>query len=127
MAEQFVGKQVQILNATARTTAFTSDDLRSEDPDEGFRGVQLIVNVTTASGFTITPSIEGKGPFGNYYTLLTGAAITASGTTVLRVFPGATPSPNATANDHLPLTWRVKVAVGDATAVTYTVAANLLD
>lgn len=127
MAEVFVDKVQKVLDAAARTTAFTSDDLRSADPDEAFRGVHVIVNVATASGFTLTPSIEGKGPFGTYYTILTGAAITASGVTVLKVFPGATPSPNAVANDHLPLIWRVKVAVGDATAVTYTVGVNMLD
>lgn len=127
MAEIFVDKTQQVLNAAARTTAFTSDDLRSADPDESFRGVHVVIAVSTASGFTITPSIEGKGPFGTYYTILTGPAITTSGTTVLKVFPGATPAANAVANDHLPLIWRVKTAVGDATAVTYTVGVNMLD
>lgn len=117
-----------IYASAARTTAQTGDDLHNEDPNEGYRGVHLIINVTApASGFTITPTIQGKGALGNYYNILVGADITASGTTVLRVFPGATASANAVANDHLPLIWRVNVAVADATSVTYSVAANLLD
>lgn len=125
MAEQFAGRMQQILAAAARTAAVTGDDLNIED--DTARGAHVIIKVSTASGFTITPTIQGKTAFGDYYDILVGAGITASGTTVLKVYPGLTPSANAVANDVLPDVWRVNIAVADATSVSYSVAANLME
>jgi hypothetical protein len=75
----------------------------------GYVGLHVIIDVTA---ITATPSvvftIQGYSPLGDdYYTLLASAAITATGQTVLRVFPGATAAANTVANDRLPGLWRV--------------------
>ena len=60
----------------------------------------LVIDVTAV---TATPSVvftvKGKSALGSdYYTILTSAAITATGQTVLRVYPGLTASANVTAS-----------------------------
>ncbi len=94
----------------------------------GARGIEVIVDATAAAA---TPSVvftlQGKDlTSGKYYTILASAAITGTGTTVLRVFPGATAAANTVANAQLPAVWRVSVAAGDADSLTYSVGANLL-
>lgn len=93
-------------------------------------GLHLVIDITAITGTTptYTVTIEGKDPTsGKYYPILASAALTAVGTTVLRVYPGFTAAANLTANDALPLTWRVKDAIGGTTpAVTATVAATVL-
>lgn len=90
-----------------------------------FRGLHLIVNVTAGSGFSLTFTLQGKDPItGVYYTILASAALVATGTTVLRVYPGLTAAANLTANDVLPDTWRVVVA-GTGTA-TFSITAQMI-
>jgi hypothetical protein len=95
------------------------------------RGLHLVIDITTITGTTptLTVTIEGKDPTsGKYYTILASAALNATGTTVLKVYPGLTASANAVANDVLPRTWRVRTTIGGTTpAVTATIAANLID
>ena len=113
---------LSILASAARTATQTSDDQRNARG----RGIHLVIDVTAGAGFSITPIIEGKDPVsGKYYTILTGAAITTTGTNVLKIYPGISANPNASANDILPKTWRVRVTHADATSVTYSVGANL--
>jgi hypothetical protein len=94
------------------------------------RGMVLVVNVSaiTGSGASLTVTLQGKDAVsGQYYTLLTSPAITATGMTVLRIYPGITASANAAANDVLPAQWRVAYAItGTSPAVTATVGANML-
>ena len=94
------------------------------------RGVKLVIDVTAISGTTptLTVTIQGKdAASGKYYTILASAALAATGTTVLTVFPGLTASANVTANDVLPKTWRVISAIGGTgPSVTATVGASLL-
>jgi hypothetical protein len=83
----------------------------------------------TASADTpsVVFTIQGYSPLGDdYYTILASAAVTGTGTTVLRVFPGATNAANTVANDQLPALWRVNAVHGDADAITYSVNAVLL-
>lgn len=92
------------------------------------RGLHLVIDVTAAAD---TPSvvftIQGHSPLGDdYYTILASAAITGTGTTVLRVFPAATAANNTVANDQLPALWRVNAVHADADAITYSVNAHLL-
>lgn len=113
-----------ILASAARTATNNSVDLQNLL----HRGVHLVIDVTAVAA---TPSvvftIQGKDPLsGQYYTILASAAVTATGTTVLRVFPGATAAANTVANDWLPQTWRVLATHGDADSITYTVHAALL-
>lgn len=87
----------------------------------------VVLDVTAV---TLTPSItlsvEGWDKASNtWFTVLTGAAVTAAGTTVYRVHPALTAVANATAADMVPATFRVSVAHGDADSITYSVGVNL--
>jgi hypothetical protein len=94
------------------------------------RGVKVIVDITALTGTspTLTVTIQGKDEVsGKYYTLLASAALNATGTTVLTVYPGLTASANVMANDTLPKLWRVITAIaGTGPAVTATIAACTL-
>ena len=94
------------------------------------RGVKVVVNITAITGTTptFTVTIQGKdSASGAYFTLLASAALNATGTTVLTVYPGLTAAANVTVNDVLPRTWRVITAIGGSTpAVTATVGASVI-
>lgn len=95
------------------------------------RGLHLIVDITAVSGTspTLTVTIEGFDSLsGQYYTLLASTALNATGTTVLKVYPGLTASANVAANDVLPKFWRVKWVIGGTATptVTASIAASLI-
>ncbi len=116
---------IAVLTSAARTATTNSDDFENHCS----KGLHLVIDVTAA---TATPSIvvtiQGKDYLsGKYYTILASAAITGTGTTVLRVFPSATAATNLVANDFLPYNWRVAVTHADTDSITYSIAASLLD
>ena len=121
---QPVNREMIVFASAARTASENSLDLANPYA----RGAVLTIDVTAASA---TPSVvftvKGKSALGSdYYTILTSAAITATGQTVLRIYPGLTASANATVSDVLPATWRVEAAHADADSITYSVSANLI-
>jgi hypothetical protein len=95
--------------------------------NEVWRGLHVVVDVTAlGASATLTVTIQGKDPAsGKYYTLLASAAIASTGTTVLKVYPGLTAASNLTANDILPMNWRIR-AVGAVAAVTAKISAHLV-
>lgn len=110
--------------SAARTATANTDDVIND----GARGVHLVINVTAAAA---TPSvvftIQGKDELSDaYYTILESAAITGTGTTVLKVFPGATAAANTVANDCLPRVWRLLATAADADSLTYSVGGSTL-
>jgi len=94
--------------------------------DDLVRGIQVIIDVTaTAATPSVVPTIDGLDPLtGNFYNILTGAAITATGTTVLRVHPELPDAANLVAQDFLPETYRVVMTHADADSITYSVNVN---
>lgn len=110
--------------SAARTAAPTLVD----QTNEGAKGVHVVIDVTAVTADpSVVFTIEGKDPAsGKYYTILASAAIVGTGTTVLRVFPGATAAANLTANDVIPKTWRVKCVHADTDSITYSVGASLV-
>jgi hypothetical protein len=107
-----------VLASAARTATVSSSDLTNNY----LRGGHIIMTSITSSP-SVVPTIEGKDPIsGTYYTILTGIAITATGITILKVYPGAAAAVNAIAADVLPKTWRVTMTHGDADSITYSVA-----
>lgn len=94
------------------------------------RGVQVVVDITAISGTapTLTVKLQGKdAASGKYYDLLTSAALSATGTTLLTLYPGAAATANVSSPQVLPATWRVIGTVGGTTpAVTATVGASLV-
>lgn len=113
------------LLASAARTATTASDWFCNDEH---RGVHVTINATAASA---TPSvvftIQGLDrTSGQTYDLLASAAITGTGTTVLKVYPGLTASANAVASDVLPRDWRVRAVHADADSITYSVGFSAL-
>lgn len=94
------------------------------------KGGKFVVNVTaiTGTGPSLTVAIQGKdGASGAYYTILQSAAISATGTTVLDVYPGTPNATNAAQGVALPKTWRILYTIaGTGPAVTATVGACLI-
>jgi hypothetical protein len=78
-----------------------------------------VVDTTVFGTGSVTVTIQGLDPTsGKYYTMLASAAIVATGTVVLTVFPGA-PVGNVSANDQLPATWRLLATANNANSQTY--------
>lgn len=115
---------VTVLSSAARTTAQTSQDFQNN----GGRGLAVVVDITTVvDSPSLTVTIQGKDEAsGKYYTLLASAALTGTGTTRYRIYPGLTADANVVASDVLPRTWRVTVAVADADSATYSIGAVIL-
>lgn len=94
------------------------------------RGVQVVVDITAISGTspTLTVVIQGKdAASGKYYNLLSSAALNATGTTLLTLYPGAPTTANASSPQVLPATWRVIATVGGTgPSVTATVGASVI-
>lgn len=94
------------------------------------RGVQVVVDITAITGTspTLTVKLQGKdNASGKYYDLLTSAALAATGTTLLTLYPGAPSTANVSSPQVLPATWRVIGTVGGTgPAVTATIGASVL-
>lgn len=89
----------------------------------GTTGGLFVIDVTAA---TSTPSvvftIQGVEPLsGNVWTILASAAITSTGTTVLRVHPSLTASANTIAKDMLPQAININCSHADTDSITYSV------
>lgn len=108
----------------ARTATNNSGDLTNSF----HKGCHVIIDVTaTADTPSVVPTIQGKDSVsGKYYTLLVGAAITTTGTTVLRVYPDLAPSANLIADDIVPSKFRVLMTHADADSITYSVGVSLV-
>ena len=95
-----------------------------------YKGIKVVVDITALAGTapTVTVTIEGKDQAsGKYYTLLASAALSATGTVILTVYPGVTVTANVSASDVLPKTWRVRTAGGGTiTNASFTVGATLI-
>ncbi len=114
-----------ITTAFASTARVATPDLVDVDMSRA-HGMVVIIDVTAASA---TPSVvfnvDGFDPLSQKtWTLLDSAAITGTGTTVLRVGPGLTASANAVADDLIPAIVRIAPIHADADSITYTVTAH---
>jgi len=96
---------VTVFASAVRDTDENSGDLQNLN----CRGVVVVVDITAEAGtHAVVVKIQGKDEVsGKYYDILASASLTATGTTVLRVYPGLTASANVTVSDVLPRTWRV--------------------
>lgn len=110
--------------SASRTASENSPDLESR----GCKGAVIVIDATAAS---LTPSVvftvRGKSTLGaDYYPILASAAITGTGQTVLRIYPGLTAAANAVASDVLPRFFRVEAVHADTDPLTYSVSVNLI-
>jgi hypothetical protein len=88
---------------------------------------RAMIVVIDCTAVTATPSVvfhcDGYDPVsGKAYTLLDSAAITGTGTTVLRVGPGLTAAANLVANEPVPPRVKIEPVHADADSITYSVA-----
>lgn len=105
--------------------AFTATQNSQDMSNTNLVGAHVIVDVTVVGTGTLTPKLQGKDPAsGKYYDLLVGAAISGTGTTVLKIYPGILASGSVAAQDILPAVWRVVLTKSDATSWTYSVGYN---
>ena len=121
-----------ILNLTGLILNAASASVNGADLDNlSAVGGTFTVDITAISGAgaAATFTVQGKDELsGKYYTILASAALNATGTTVLRVYPGLTASANVTATSILPRTIRVICTItGSTPAVTATVGVSLND
>jgi hypothetical protein len=116
-----------ILMNVAGAAAGTTSGLQT---NFGGRGIKLglYVSAITGTSPTITITIQGyESVSGQYFTILTSAAITATGLYVLTVYPGIAAAANVSANDVLPRSWRLSTTIGGTgPSVTYTVGASII-
>lgn len=118
-------RQVALYTSAARTATPTAVEATTE---RGERGLHLVIDVTAVTATpSVVPTIDGYDDLsGKWYNLLTGNAITATGTTVLKIYPGIATSANAAASDVIPGRIRVVMTHADADSATYSVAAHML-
>lgn len=113
-----------LLASAARTASVNSADFVNYNA----KGAHFIIDVTAITDTpSITVTIQGKDALSSeYYDILTGVAITATGTTILKVYPGIGQIANGAASDILPRTYRVSVAHDDTDSITYSIGVNLV-
>jgi len=110
-----------LLPSLARTTAQAVEIPRM------YSSIQIVINVTLdPAAASITPSIEGwDEAIGDWVTLLTGAAIAATGQTILTVAEWAPTTANVSLTRKAPAKCRFSMAVADTDSMTYSVGAWL--
>lgn len=95
-------------------------------------GVHLFVNVSAVSGTTPTLAVrvQVQDPVSSSWVDLPGAAtanITATGLTLLTIYPGATVAANSAVSLPLPRTWRLAWTIGGTTpSFTFSVGAQYI-
>lgn len=127
-----VQQSVVLLESAARTATPTpgpGGDYPYLANHQRFKGCHVILDVTAVTATpSVTVDIEGYD-YGSdsWYNLLTGVAVTATGTNIYKVHPDLTAVANQVAKDGLPYLWRVTVSHADADSITYSLSVNYLD
>ncbi len=106
------------------TSAVASNDIQNTY----WRGANVVVNLSTYTSGTFSPTIQGKDPVsGVYYTILAGTGIATSvgSPFVMKVYPGLVATPNV-ANDVLPRVWRFSMLGTSTPSAAYSVSCSLL-
>jgi hypothetical protein len=122
----------RISSGTGRVEVYASA-ARTADPDTielevaGYRALHMVIDCTavTSSPSVVFTVMGVDRVSGKTYNLLVSAAITGTGTTVLKVGPGLTAAANVVANDVLPPVIRIKAVHGNSDSSTYSVGASL--
>lgn len=117
--------QVQLFSSAARTATPTAKEFGAYQK----RGLHVVIDVTAlAATPSVVPTISFKDDLsGKWCPLLVGSAITATGTTVLKIYPGITAVPGAAASDNIHDHMRLSMTHGDADSITYSASAHLMD
>lgn len=121
--------------SAARTASANGDDQINSG---GHRGIVITIDATAeVDTASVVFTLQRKdATSGKYTTILASSAVEATGTTVMRVYPGLTDQtdpdgagfdavPNV-ANDVLPAIWRLITTHADADSLTYSVGCCLI-
>lgn len=113
-----------VLASAARTSAPTPVLLTNENG----RALYIILDVTAVTATpSITVTIAGIDVVsGKAYTLLAGAAVTATGTVFYKVGPALPNTANVSANEYVPPTVRISVSHLDSDSITYSIGYALM-
>lgn len=108
------------------SAARTASPTPQEFSNHACRGVQVIIDVTLdPAAASVVFNINGIDKLsGKTYLLLASPAIVATGTTVLKIFPGADAAANLVANDFVPLNFEIAPVHADTDSITYSVDVN---
>lgn len=114
-------------NTVAASALYGVGTINGPDIDTtGCSFLNVVVDLTAVgSSGTLVVTIQGKDPAsGKYYDILASSSLASNATTRLKVGPTIAASANATAQDYLPKTIRIKQVVGTAGS-TYSIGASL--
>ncbi len=119
-----VSRNIPVLVSAARTATINSADQKNIS----FTGCHIVIDMTaiTATGSIVFELQALDALSGQYYGLLTSAAVTTVSTVVLKVYPGLTAAANLIASDGLPMDFRVVATHANAVSMTYSVSANMI-
>lgn len=117
------GAAITVLASAARTATPTVDTFTISGATSG---LVVVIDVTAASA---TPSVvftvQGVDQVsGKTWDILASAAVTAIGTTVLRISPHLTGAANTIAKDIVPAAFTVTAVHADADSITYSIGAQ---
>ena len=111
-----------VFASAARTATANSADISSR----GYAGGIFFVNVSAVSGTSpsMTLNIQHKDPLsGQYKTIGSSAAITATGTTMLVIYPGIAGVANTNFNNILGEEFRINATItGTSPSFTFSVS-----
>lgn len=118
------GASITVLASAARTATPTVDTFHIGG---GCDELIVIIDVTAVTATpSVTFTIQGVDPVSDAtWDILASAAVTADGTTVLRVSPHLTAAANTIAKDIVPAFFTVAAAHLDGDSITYSVAAQV--
>lgn len=120
------GEPIEVLASAARTATPTVDNYKIGGGP--ISAAEIIIDCTAASA---TPSVvftfQGwDSVSGKKWTILASAAITGTGTTILRVAPELTASANLIAKDVVPNGFSFTVVHADSDSITYSLSVHLI-
>ena len=123
VSAQVTNSQYIVLASAAQTAAQVNS---ADQINTYYHGAQVVINVSAYTGGSYTPKLQGKDAgTGLYYDILVGTAISATGQTVLKLYPGIAVLANGSASDLLPQTWRVQLNGAAAPNMTLSVDAMM--
>lgn len=122
-----INDRTTIFRSETRTSTTDSSDM----PNRNFRGVLVILDVTTLGGsLNLDPKIQAYDPTSDQYIdILVGSSVTTTGTYGLLVYPGAGAAADGVtdvAPFPLPEEWRLRVEHSTGDDGVYTAEAKLL-
>ena len=118
-------RKIELLASAARTATVSS----AKQITPNIKRALIFIDVTAVSATpSVTPSITVNKPdpaatADDTAAVLTGAAITATGNTILQVGPGLYNVANLVAGACITDEWGVTMTHGDADSITYSVSA----